>query len=141
MKGTFLRTSASRIATPLFCKIQGGLNKGFYLSEAIQSPFSLLIGHQKACHINKYTYLYNYVKKKVRIVKEFFPFDRLDKKSRTGADPERENYSAFTAGRTRMRFSTHPSSLLSPSVPHGVNFASPATLSIQTGPKYESNLG
>ena len=37
MKGTFLSTSASRIAAPFFCNIQGGLDKGLYLSEALQS--------------------------------------------------------------------------------------------------------
>jgi hypothetical protein len=72
MQGAFLRTSAPWIATPLFCKIKGGLNKGLYLSEATQSSFSPLIGHQKARHINKYTYSYNYVKKKMLMVKEFF---------------------------------------------------------------------
>jgi hypothetical protein len=86
MKGAFLRTSALRIATPFFCKIKGGLNKGFYLSEAFQSPFSPLIGHQKARHISKYTYLYNYVKKKMHLVKKYSSFDRLDKKGMTGAD-------------------------------------------------------
>jgi hypothetical protein len=72
MQGAFLRTSAPWIATPFFCKIKGGLNKGLYLPEAIQSSFPPLIGHQKARHINKYTYLYNYVKKKMLMVKEFF---------------------------------------------------------------------
>ena len=64
MQGTFLRTSASRIPTPFLCKIKGGLNKGFYLSEAIKSHFPSLVGHQKTCHKHKYIYFYNYVNKK-----------------------------------------------------------------------------
>ena len=45
MKGTFLNTSASRISAPFFCNIKGGLNKGLYLSDALQSLFSPLICH------------------------------------------------------------------------------------------------
>jgi len=81
MKGALLSTSALRIATPFLCKIKGGLNKGFYLSETIQSPFSPLIGHQKMRHINKYTYLYYYVKKKMLMVKKFFRLaDSIEKR-------------------------------------------------------------
>jgi hypothetical protein len=45
MKGTFLSTSAPRVATPFFGNIKGGLKKGFYLSDALQSFFPLFIGH------------------------------------------------------------------------------------------------
>jgi hypothetical protein len=85
MKGAFLTTSASRIAAPFSCKIKGGLNKGFYLSEAIQSHFPPLIGHRKTCHTNKYIYLYDYVKKKMHILKKYFPFGRMDRKRQDGS--------------------------------------------------------
>jgi len=45
MKGTFLSTSASRVAAPLFCNIKGGLDKGLYLSDTLQSLLSPHIGH------------------------------------------------------------------------------------------------
>ena len=45
MKGAFLSTSASRIAAPFFCNIKGGLNKGPYFSDALQSLLSPLICH------------------------------------------------------------------------------------------------
>jgi hypothetical protein len=72
MKGAFLSTSASGIATPFFCKTKGGLNKGFYLSEALQSPFSPLIGHQRTRHKYKYIYFPNNVNKKMHIEKKYF---------------------------------------------------------------------
>jgi hypothetical protein len=56
MKGAFLSTSASRITTSFFGKTEGSLDKGFYLSEAIQSYLSPFIGHQMTCH--KYKYIY-----------------------------------------------------------------------------------
>jgi hypothetical protein len=102
------------------------LNKGFYLSEAIQSPFPPLIGHQMARHINKYIYLFNYVKKKMLIVKEFF---RLTKSIEKGQDCSRSGKrKIFT-----LHCWTHPHALYQalppPSYPHlsphGVNFASP----------------
>jgi hypothetical protein len=45
MKGTFLSTSASRISAPFLCNIQRCLDKGPYLSDALQSLLSLLICH------------------------------------------------------------------------------------------------
>jgi hypothetical protein len=141
MKGAFLRTSASRIATPFFCKIKGGLNKWSYLSEAIQSPFPPLIGHQKSRHINKYTYLYDYVKKKMLMLKEFFRLTDSIEKGRIAADQESETYSLHCWRHPDALYQTLPPPSYSHLCPHGVNFASPPTLSIQTGPKYESNLG
>jgi len=80
MKGAFLSTSASRIATAFFCKTEGGLNKGFYLSEALQSHLSPLIGHQMTCHKYKYIYFPNNVKKKMPIAKKYFLFHGLNRK-------------------------------------------------------------
>jgi len=57
MNGTFLRTSALRIAASFLCDIKGGLNKGFYSSKSFQSRFSPVIGHSLACHKESiYTY-------------------------------------------------------------------------------------
>jgi hypothetical protein len=80
MKGAFLSTSASRIATPFFGKIKRGLHKGFYLSEALQSLLSLFIGHQRTRHIYKYIYFPTYVNKKMRIAKKYFSFPGVDRK-------------------------------------------------------------
>jgi hypothetical protein len=80
MKGAFLSTPASRIATPFFCKTKGGLEKGFYLSEALQSSFSLFIGHQRTRHIYMYIYFPNNVNKKMRIAKKYFLFQGIDRK-------------------------------------------------------------
>lgn len=86
MKRAFLSTSASRIATPFFCKTEGGLNKGFYLSEALQSHLSPLIGHQMTCHKYKYIYFPYNVKKKMPIAKKYFGVSRVGhKKSRPEA--------------------------------------------------------
>ena len=45
MKGTFLSTSASRVAAPFFCNRKGGLDKGLYLPDTLQGLLSLHIGH------------------------------------------------------------------------------------------------
>jgi hypothetical protein len=58
MKGSFLGTSASRIATAFFCKSKGGLDKGFYLPKPIQSRFSQVAGHSMTWHkVSIYTSL------------------------------------------------------------------------------------
>jgi len=80
MKGTFLSTPTSRIAAPFFCKTQGGLNKGLYLSEALQSFHSPLIGHQMTWHKYKYIYFPNNVNKKMPIAKKYFLFHGLHRK-------------------------------------------------------------
>jgi len=85
MKGAFLRTSASRIAAPFFGKVQGGLNKGSYLSEAIQGLLTPIVGRRKARHTNEYIYLCDYVKKKMHVVKKYFPFGRVDRKRQEGS--------------------------------------------------------
>ena len=79
MKGTFLSASASRVATPFFCNIQGSLNKGFYLTKTLQSCLSSFICHQWACHNYKYIYFPTYVNKKMHIAKNIFPFGGSDR--------------------------------------------------------------
>jgi hypothetical protein len=77
MKGTFLSTPTSRIAAPFFCNTQGGLNKGLYLSEPLQSYHSPLIGHQMTWHKYKDTYFPYNVNKKMLIAKKYFLFHGL----------------------------------------------------------------
>jgi hypothetical protein len=72
MKGTFLSTSAPRIATPFFCNIKRCLDKRLYLSDAIQSLPPLHICHQRTCHKYKYTYFPLIVNKKITIAKKYF---------------------------------------------------------------------
>jgi len=50
MEGTFLSAPTKRITTAFFCNAKGCLNKGLYLAEAIESPFSSFIGHLMTCH-------------------------------------------------------------------------------------------
>ncbi len=58
MKGTFLRTPAMGIATSFFCDIKGGLDKGSYFSNPLQSSHSPVVGHSRACHnMSIYTFL------------------------------------------------------------------------------------
>jgi hypothetical protein len=62
MKGTFLRTSAVGIATSFSCDIKGGLDKGSYFSNPLQSGHSPAVGHSLACHkisINTFLTLVN----------------------------------------------------------------------------------
>jgi hypothetical protein len=80
MKGALFCASALRIATALFCHAQGGLNKGFYLSQHLKSLPSAFICHKGACHVNKYIYLPTNVKKKIPIAKKFFLFHGLGPK-------------------------------------------------------------
>ena len=77
MKGAFLGTTTSRIAATFFCNTQGGLNKGPYLSEALQRYHSPLIGHQMSCHKYKYIYFPYNVNKKMLIAKKYFLFHGL----------------------------------------------------------------
>jgi len=72
MKGTFLRTSAVGIATSFSCDIKGGLDKGSYFSNALQSGHSPVVGHSLACHkISIYTFLILVNKKMVPARKKF----------------------------------------------------------------------
>jgi len=58
MKGTFFRTSAVGIATSFSCDIKGGLDKGSYFSNLLQSGHSPVVGHSWACHkVSIYTLL------------------------------------------------------------------------------------
>ena len=77
MKGTFLNTPTSRIAAPFFCNTQGGFNKGLYLSEALQSYHSPLIGHQRTRHNYKYIYFPNNVKQKNAYCEKIFLLSRI----------------------------------------------------------------
>jgi hypothetical protein len=56
MKGAFLSTPTSRISAPFSCNIQRCLDKGLYLSNALQSLSSPLIGHERPYHKYKYKY-------------------------------------------------------------------------------------
>jgi hypothetical protein len=80
MKGTLFSTSASWIAAAFFGHTQGGLNKGFNLSEALQRLFSAFICHEGACHVNKYIYFPYNVNKKIPIAKKYFLFQELGSK-------------------------------------------------------------
>ena len=80
MKGAFLSTSASRIATSFLCKAEGSLDKGFYLSETLQSYLSPFIGHQMTYHEYKYIYFPYNVKKKMLIAKKYFLLHGLNTK-------------------------------------------------------------
>ena len=80
MKGTFLSTPASRIAAPFSCNTQGGLNKGPYPSEALQSALSPLIGHHRTRHKYKYIYFPYNVNPKMHIAKKYISFHELDRK-------------------------------------------------------------
>jgi hypothetical protein len=57
MEGALLSTSASRVTTTFLGNRKRGLHEGFYLSKALQSPFTPVIRHQRACHKYKYIYL------------------------------------------------------------------------------------
>jgi hypothetical protein len=86
MKGAFLSTPASRIAAPFFCNTQGGLNKGPYPSEALQSALSPLIGHQRTRHLCKYIYFPTKCQEKNAHCEKIFSVSGLkEKKSRTEA--------------------------------------------------------
>ena len=65
MEGALLSASASRVTTTFFGNSKGGLHEGFYLSKAIQSLLSPVIGHQGSCHKYKYIYLPKTVNKKM----------------------------------------------------------------------------
>jgi hypothetical protein len=87
MKGAFLNTSASRIATSFFRKTERSLDERFYLPEAVQGLLSPLVGHQRAWHKYKYIYFPNNVKKKMLIAKKYFFVPRaIERKGRTGED-------------------------------------------------------
>ena len=103
MKGTFLNTSASRIATSFFCKTEGSLDKGFYLSKALQSYLSPLIGHQVAYHKYKYIYFLNNVKETMLIAKKYFSFQGLSrgKVGSTGVSIAKKNHSSLLLLRDR----------------------------------------
>jgi hypothetical protein len=81
MKGTFLKTSAPRIATPFFGEIKGGLDKGFYLPKAFQSLSSPAAGHSMTRHKESiYTFLIDVNKKMVPSRKNILPSGRLIRK-------------------------------------------------------------
>ena len=78
MKGSFLATSASRIATAFFCKSKGGLDKGLYLPKPFQSRFSPVAGHSMTCHrVSIYTYLILVNKKMMPLRKNILRSGRL----------------------------------------------------------------
>jgi hypothetical protein len=80
MKGTFLSTSAPWVATPFFGNIKGGLKKGFYLPEPLQSFFPMLISHCGTRHVDKYIYFPKSVNKKMRIAKKYLLVSGLGRK-------------------------------------------------------------
>ena len=74
MEGTFLSAPTKRITTAFFCNAKGCLNKGLYLAEAIESPFSSFIGHLMTCHkVSIYTFPL-LVKKNDPIAKKYLWF-------------------------------------------------------------------
>jgi len=73
MKRTFLSAPTKRITTAFFCNAKGCLNKGLYLAEAIESPFSSFIGHLMTCHkVSIYTFLLLVNKKMILLRKNIF---------------------------------------------------------------------
>jgi hypothetical protein len=99
MKGTFLRTSAFRIATPFFGQTEGGLNKGFYLPKSFQRGSSPVTGHSVTCHmVSIYTFHMLVNKKNDTVAKKYFEVGSVKRKNgATGADQKREKYSLFIA--------------------------------------------
>ncbi len=81
MKGTFLRTSALRIATSFFGQTKGGLDKGFYLPKPFQSHSSLVTGHSMTCHmVSIYTFHILVNKKMIPLRKNILRSGRLSGK-------------------------------------------------------------
>ena len=97
MKGSFLGTSASRIATAFFCKSKGGLDKGFYLPKPIQSRFSQVAGHSMTWHkVSIYTSL-------MLVNKKMIP-SRKNILRRVGYAEKRQDWSG---SETRKIFTLH----------------------------------
>ena len=81
MKGTFLRTSAMRIATLFLRYTKGALDKGFYLPKPFQSGPSPVTGHSMTCHmVSIYTYLFLVNKKMMPLRKNILRSGRLGRK-------------------------------------------------------------
>jgi hypothetical protein len=98
MEGALLSTSASRVTTTFLGNRKGGLHEGFYLSKAIQSLFTPVIRHQGSCHIYVYILIIQLSTKKCSLCEEIIlAWLVTQKKGRSEADQEREEYSLFIA--------------------------------------------
>ena len=99
MKGTFFRTSAVGIATSFSCDSKGGLDKGSYFSNPLQSGHAPVVGHSWACHkVSIYTFLILVNKKMMPARKKIvIPGQAGRKNSGLTGGYEREKCSLFIA--------------------------------------------